>query len=128
MGLIEESFDDHIEDYPNLGENTVLNFTKEMKVHIRFNSKAFAMLVYLYKKIFELPEGMRVAPEAWLDESYISGKFAEFSLGGKLLQQAMEFENQMFMDLELHLLEEFRSEYGLEFSDPTIVGRRIDSD
>lgn len=123
--LINESFDNHIEEFTTLAESTVLNVSPEMKKHIRFNSKCFAMLVYTYKKIMELPDNMKNVLSGWFDTLYLTGRLADISSDDLMIQQGVEFENSMFRDLEIPLLEMIEKEYGLQFSSPEISGRRI---
>jgi hypothetical protein len=123
--LINESFDDTIEDFPTLAEGTILNVSPEMKNHIRFNSKAFSMLVHMYRSFLEFPGNASKVLTGWFESMYVSGKFAGLGADDAMIRHGVEYENNMFRDLEIPLLERLEQEYGLQFQAPEIAGRRI---
>lgn len=123
--LIDESFDDTIENFPTLAEGTILNFSPEMKRHIKFNSRAFSMLVHMYRSFLEFPANTGKSLTGWFEDMYLSGKFAEPDTYEAMIRHGVEYENNLFRDLEMPLLERFEQEYGLQFQAPEIAGRRI---
>jgi radical SAM superfamily enzyme YgiQ (UPF0313 family) len=125
MQLISESFDDSIEDFPTLAQGTILNFPPDMKNHIRFNSNAFAMLVHMYRGFLNFPGNTSKALTDWFEDMYISGKFATAGAVESMIKHGIDYENNLFRDLELPLLQGFELEYGLRFQAPEIASRRI---
>ena len=83
------------------------------------------MLVHMYRSFLEFPGNTSKILTSWFESMYLSGKFADEDDDEAMIGHGVEYENNLFRDLEIPLLQRFEQEYSLKFQAPEIAGRRV---